>query len=684
MKADTFICVVLAVILFALSLSSSSMATVTRNVEVSTEASPSGWSAHPMIYFRQATMAAPTGLNPTQIRAAYNLPSTGGKGTIAIVDAYDDPTALNDLNVFSAQFNLPLLNSSNFEKHMMITGTSVNGEWAVEISLDVQWAHAIAPNAKILLVEANTNSFSDLFAAIDYARSRSDVVAVSMSWGGNEFSTESNFDYHFNSSYGAAFFASSGDSGAGVSWPAASSNVIAVGGTFLNFSAGGSVTFETGWTGSGGGISTYEAEPTYQVSYNILGANGKRCVPDVSYDADPRSGVAVYDSTPSSGKSGWWQVGGTSAGSPQWAAIQSLGLSVSNGNLYQDANSTNYSSYLRDITAGSNGVYTAKAGYDLVTGLGSPLTTNYTPTATPSFSLSTSPGNLTIKAGKSLNSTVTTTPIKGFNGTISLTASAPTGLNVTITPPSLTITQGGSNSSTLIITVQPSTPAGTYTITVTGTNGSLSRTATVTVNVQTVPSAPQNLLSTAGNGLVTLSWSAPSFSGGSPVTNYNVYRGTSSGNETLLMNAGNTLNYTDKTVTNGQTYYYQVTAINPIGESQKSNESHATPSNTKTINITVATNKATYSKESSVAITITVKDNATGNALRGASVNVTAYNPNGSVAWKSLGTITTSNGTFPITYTMGKNSPTGTYKIVATATYTGYQTATAQTTFSAS
>jgi hypothetical protein len=259
---------------------------------------------------------------------------------------------------------------------MMAPNIRTDGGWALEISLDVQWAHAIAPNAKILLVEARSASLTNLLAAVDYARNRSDVVAVSMSWGASEFSTESSYDSYFTSSYGTTFFASSGDSGAGVLWPAASPNVIGVGGTTLTFNLDGSLALENAWSGSGGGLSAYETEPSYQVSYNVPGANDQRAVPDVSYDADPNSGFSVYDNTPYQGQTGWWQVGGTSAGAPQWAAIQSIGLSASNNNFYQDAKSVNYSSYFRDITSGSNG-YPATTGYDLVTGLGSSLTTNY-------------------------------------------------------------------------------------------------------------------------------------------------------------------------------------------------------------------------------------------------------------------------------------------------------------------
>ncbi len=273
----------------------------------------------------------------------------------------------------------------------------------MEIALDTQWAHAIAPNAKILLVEANTSNWNDLLSAVDYARGRSDVVAISMSWSASEFLGESNFDYHFTSSYGATFFASSGDSGTDVNWPAVSSNVVGVGETNLvwnqnNSNPYSSLASEIAWSRSGRGVSAYEPEPSYQISYNVPGANGKRAVPDVSYNA---GGVDVYDSTPFNNFTGWYSVGGTSEGAPQWAAVQSLGLSASNNNFYQDAKSVNYSSYFRDIINGTNGncgfYCNATTGYDYVTGLGSPLTTIFNtgvtpiPTATPTPTLTPTP-----------------------------------------------------------------------------------------------------------------------------------------------------------------------------------------------------------------------------------------------------------------------------------------------------
>lgn len=328
--------------------------------------------------------ATVVGFSPATIKSAYNLPSTGGSGTIAIIDAFDDPNIESDLNVFSSQFGLPSCTTSNgcFEKHLMAGRVRANSGWALEESLDVQWAHAIAPSAKILLVEAKSNSGTDLLSAVDYARGRADVVAISMSWGGSEFSVESSYDSHFTSVNGAAFFASSGDTGSGVQWPAVSVNVIGVGGTTLNFSDNGQVSSEVAWNGSGGGLSVYESEPSYQTNYGVPQANGKRAVPDVSYDADPATGVAVYDSFGYKGQSGWFQVGGTSVGAPQWAAIKSLGNSVSSTKLYQDASVPGtYASNFRDITSGSNGscgfYCNATTNYDYVTGLGSPLTTSY-------------------------------------------------------------------------------------------------------------------------------------------------------------------------------------------------------------------------------------------------------------------------------------------------------------------
>ncbi len=332
--------------------------------------------ARPPIHIK-SNLNSPTGLTPAQVKAVYHLPNSGGKGTIAIIDAYDSPTIETDLEMFSKQFGLPSCTTKNgcLEIHKMASKIKKDNGWAGEIALDVEWAHAIAPNAKILLVESVSPSGENLIKAVDYGRNREDVIAVSMSWGGLEFETASKYDSYFISKNGATFFASSGDNGTGVQWPAVSPNVIGVGGTTLNFNSNGSLKSETTWEGSGGGVSAYFTEPLFQIAYKILKLSGKRAVPDVSYNANPSSGFSVYQN----GR--WLVVGGTSAGAPQWAALRALGKDITISKLYEDASGPDYASYFRDILKGINGdcktFCNAKKNYDTVTGLGSPLTYHY-------------------------------------------------------------------------------------------------------------------------------------------------------------------------------------------------------------------------------------------------------------------------------------------------------------------
>jgi subtilase family serine protease len=364
----------------------------------------------------------------------------------------------------------------------MTSSIATDSGWALEISLDVQWAHAIAPNAKILLVEATTNSEVDLLSAVNYATSRSDVVVVSMSWGGPEFSGQSSLDSYFTSNHGIIFFAATGDSGAGVIWPAVSQNVVAVGGTSLTLNPDGTVASETGWVGSGGGVSAYNPEPQYQVTYNVAQANGQRTVPDVSYDADPNSGFLVYDTTAINGQAGWWIVGGTSASTPQWAAIHSLGLSVSSNNVYQDAK-YNSPRYFRDITSGSNGIYSAVPGYDLVTGLGSPIAWNFTTGIGSDFSITTAPSTLAVPNGVLVHSNITVTSAQGFAGNVSLSVYPPSGWSASLSLSSILIPLGSSNRSVLSVTAPGTANPGAYNITVAGTSGSLNHNATLTITV---------------------------------------------------------------------------------------------------------------------------------------------------------------------------------------------------------
>lgn len=324
--------------------------------------------ANPPIHVRPDASTSPIGLAPATIKNVYGFSSTltGAGKTIAVVDAYDDPNAEADLAVFNSQYGLPACTTANgcFAKVNQSGGTKyprTDAGWALEISLDVQWAHAIAPGAKILLVEANSSSFTDLMAAEDYASGHAGYV--SNSWGAAEFSGETAYDSHFLKT-GVSFFVSSGDNGTPAQYPSSSPNVISVGGTTLNFSSG-VFSSETGWSGSGGGCSLYETANSAQQTGSVNCA-GTRATPDVSLDADPASGVSVYDSVRYHGQKGWWAVGGTSASSPMWAARSAdAGTTVDATYVYGKNNIT-----FRDITSGNNGS-TCLVGYDLVTGRGS-------------------------------------------------------------------------------------------------------------------------------------------------------------------------------------------------------------------------------------------------------------------------------------------------------------------------
>jgi subtilase family serine protease len=331
------------------------------------------------------SLAVPSGNSPANIRDAYALPSTGGGGVIAIVDAYHYPTAENDLNVFSGQFSLPPCTTANGCFQLVSASGSqpaVNCGWAQEAALDIEWAHAMAPNAKIVLVEAASNSFSDLLQAVDVATSNvtgsNHNGQVSMSWGGSEFSSETGYDIHFPQIFGASgaiYFAASGDSGGKTIYPSASPNVVSAGGTTL-VKNGGTWT-ETGWSGSGGGPSKFESRPSYQDNISIIGRT--RGTPDFSFDADPNTGVSVYDSTSCGGLVGWMVFGGTSVSSPSLAGIVNLAGSGSSNTMDElsliYSNRTNTADF-RDITSGRAGKYSAKTGWDFVTGVGSDQSTS--------------------------------------------------------------------------------------------------------------------------------------------------------------------------------------------------------------------------------------------------------------------------------------------------------------------
>ncbi len=321
--------------------------------------------------------SAPAGFNPEQIRAAYGV-TAEGKGVIAIVDAYHYATSLNDFNVFSTEFGLPLETSTSVtaSTNKVFQVVYANGKqpkadagWGEEEALDIEWAHAIAPSAKIVLVEAATSNNNDLYAAVDKAASLSGVTQISMSWGGSEFNGEKSEDVHFSKT-GITFFAASGDTGGQVIYPAASPNVVGVGGTTLRLATGGGYGNEIGWSDSGGGLSAIEAKPAFQSS--VTKVVKYRGTPDIAFDADPNTGCAVYDSTAYEGYKGWMVFGGTSLATPIAAAVANVGAKTEGQN--ENTYIYSHSSLFNDVTSGRAGKQVAGTGYDFVTGWGSAKT----------------------------------------------------------------------------------------------------------------------------------------------------------------------------------------------------------------------------------------------------------------------------------------------------------------------
>ena len=319
---------------------------------------------------------ATSGCNPNSVTAN----PTGGSKAIAIVDAYDDPAAATDLAAFSTQFGLPAPNFSVVYASGTQPAQDPTGGWEVEESLDIEWAHAMAPNAQIYLVEAASNNNSDLYAAVVVASGLVKAAGggeVSMSWGGAEYAGEKLADAIFKTS-GVVYFASAGDA-PGVGYPSASPFVVSAGGTTLsmNLSTGG-FRQALAWENTGGGASLYEPTPSYQSG--VSGLNGARGTPDIAFDADPNTGVWVLDSIPSDGQGGpgtWYVVGGTSVAAPSLAGIVNAAGHFYNstatelGVIYAFAGLGTF----KDVTAGICGPYAgylASSGYDFCTGEGSP------------------------------------------------------------------------------------------------------------------------------------------------------------------------------------------------------------------------------------------------------------------------------------------------------------------------
>jgi subtilase family serine protease len=341
-----------------------------------------------------ATSSLPPGYGPAQFHGAYSLPSQASVGqTIAIVDAYDDPSARSDLSTYDKTFGIPDLptcpststsTTSCFLKVNQNGATSPlpskNAGWALEIALDVETAHAICKNCKVVLVEASSSSGASLDAAEETAV-RLGATEISNSWGTNgEYTGELSESAYFNHP-GIAVTVASGDNGyERFGFPAASPDVVDAGGTTLKLGSGNTYGGEKAWSGSGSGCSLFFSAQSWQTTASgwvTTGCGTSRGVADVAADADPNTGASVYDTTRYNGRSGWFQVGGTSLASPLIAGVYALA-----GN----AASTSYPASLayaspgalHDVSEGpstgscSTTACKAGVGYDGPTGLGSP------------------------------------------------------------------------------------------------------------------------------------------------------------------------------------------------------------------------------------------------------------------------------------------------------------------------
>ena len=332
-----------------------------------------------------APATQPAGETPASLGCVYNIVSTrvsgcpingttvvpsGGSGVIVIVDAYDYPSAAADLSTFSSTFGLPQANFTVQYGSGRKPSNGCSSGWQGEEALDIEWAHAMAPNAAIVLMEASSASNSALYQAVtaanSYIASHGGKGQVSMSWGGSETRTETSSDSYFTQS-GVVYFASSGDS-PGVIYPSSSPNVVSAGGTQVNRS-NGNYTNQTAWSDGGGGTSRYESRPSFQSSVSgVVGSH--RGTPDLSFDSSGGSPVAVYNSNC---YGGWLEVYGTSVASPSLAGIiNNAGQFKTSSNaentlMYSNMGFTNY---FTDVTSGSCGTHSAATGYDLCTGIG--------------------------------------------------------------------------------------------------------------------------------------------------------------------------------------------------------------------------------------------------------------------------------------------------------------------------
>ncbi|WP_377271701.1 carboxypeptidase regulatory-like domain-containing protein [Peterkaempfera sp. SMS 1(5)a] len=321
-----------------------------------------------------------TAVTPDDLRAAYKLPAGGAGETVAIVDAGGYATAEADLAVFRSTYGLPACTTANgcFTKLDQNGGHDFPAEdtdWSLETALDLDAVSAVCPSCHILLVQGDSPSVDDLGQAENTAAAQH-PVAISNSYGAlGDGSYLAPYEHYYDHP-GIAVTASTGDRGNAINWPATNGNVVAVGGTTLTRDATNARGWtEAAWDSGGSGCSQVEPKPAYQQGIDTGCAN--RAIADISADADPATGLGIYNSSPSFG--GWIQVGGTSLSSPLVAAMYALAGTPTPDTYpvtypYADTNAADFT----DVTAGSDGpcgnqLCNARAGWDGPTGLGTPV-----------------------------------------------------------------------------------------------------------------------------------------------------------------------------------------------------------------------------------------------------------------------------------------------------------------------
>jgi hypothetical protein len=463
-------------------------------------------AAHPTaLTVRPGAIPAGNGYGPSSFQAAYGLTAAsaadGSGTTVAVVDAYNDPTAAADLATYRSAAGLPALTSGQFTQYNQTGATSplpatapASDDWTLEEALDVDMVSAICPLCKIDLVEATNDSGNGLYVAEVTAATTLGAKYISNSWGGSETSSDTSMDSADFGTSGVVYTASAGDGGysAGVIYPATSPNVVGVGGTSLNTASNSRGWTETVWNtssteGTGSGCSAFEPTPAWQASLSVItGVCSHRVDNDVAADADPNTGAAVYDTT--NGNGGWNEVGGTSESSPIIASVFALaGNNGNGGNKAADSIYTHTSS-LFDVTSGSDGscsgsiLCTAATGYDGPTGWGTPngLTAFQSNSTTTNTVTVTNPGSQTGTVGTAASLQIhATDSASGQTLTYSATG-LPAGLSISSTTGLITGTPTASGSNSVTVTVKDTTGAtGTAAFTWT-INSATGNTVTVT------------------------------------------------------------------------------------------------------------------------------------------------------------------------------------------------------------